>query len=279
MPWTVFQGVPPSLFADGGGDGDREESARREKAAIRQRAGPLLALFPDPVAAAEATGDGPASNGRYRHAVFTPAEQRSYLATHGGLCHPPSGSDGNGVLDRYDLFAKSPTLPNLATEMWKYCALYAEGGIYADAETAPLVALSDALRWDRSGSLRKNYSVAASTQDAGVSPSLLPGGGSGSSISDAVTTAISLGTGNPVAISSVVAIASKEHPVPFEMVGTLMESPVEILEEDALLPPRRLMKLIREVEGKAGHGKWGLLKQRCNGIEVAGDKAAQEEAV
>ena len=86
-------------------------------------------------------------------------------------------------------------------------------------------------------------------------------------------------TGNPVAISSVVAIASKEHPVPFEMVGTLMESPVEILEEDALLLPRRLMKLIREVEGKAGHGKWGLLKQRCNGIEVAGDKAAQEEAV
>jgi len=192
-------------------------------------------------------------------------------------------------LDRYDLFLNSPTLSNLATELWKYCTLYIEGGIYVDAETAPLVALGDVLHWDHPTSTsrsRKNYAVVASTHDAGVSPSLLPGnsdddGDSSTSISDAVTTASSLGTGNPIAISSVIAIATKEHSVPYQMVNTLMETPVEILEEDALLLPKTLMELIQEDEQKEVVGQstseWGLLRQRCNGIEVAGGESKNND--
>ena len=252
--WTIFQGVIPSSTAR------NDDADSEQKAAIQRRSGPLLTLFPE---------DDNASNRHAKHSVLTPAEQRSYLTTHGKECYPSSDNDDDLLVERYDLFIASPTLINLATELWKYCALYAEGGIYVDAETAPLAALGDVLlNWKYktdSTAVSTNYVVMSDTQDAGVSPTLL----NGDSISDSVTTASSLGTGRPIAISSLLAIASKQHSVPMKMIAKLMETSAEILEEDALLLPKTLMALIQDDEAKEGN-KWGLLKQRCNGIEVAG---------
>ncbi|KAL7532601.1 hypothetical protein ACHAXR_008521 [Thalassiosira sp. AJA248-18] len=239
VPWTIFQGAPTA----------------QQQAAIQRRSGPLLTLFPDTNAV---------NNKHAKHAVLIPAEQRLYLATHAKDCHSDS------ILERYDLFVESPTLANLATELWKYCALYTEGGIYVDAETAPLAALGDVLNWDTtlgSSSIRENYVVVADTQESGVSPLLL---NDDSTISDSVTTASSLGTGKPVAISSVLAIATKQHSVPAKMMAILMDTSIEKLEEDALLLPTMLMGLIQEDEMKEDGRKWGLFKQRCNGIDVAG---------
>ena len=247
LPWSIFQGVPSTSNSDD-----------EMKGAIERRSGPLLALFPD--ANAEHTKIN--KHKQAKHMVLTPAEQRSYLENHGKDCH----SSDKQLLERYDLFVKSPTLSNLATELWKYCALYNEGGIYVDAETAPLAALGDVLSWDNHGTNsgkngRKNYVVTADTHDAGVSPSLLHG----DSISDSVTTASSLGSGKPIAISSLIAIATIKNSVPLKMIDALMDTEVKTLEENALLLPTTLMELIQK-----DTSTWGLLRQRCNGIQVAG---------
>lgn len=269
VPWKIFQAV----------------SSLTSKEAILRRSGPLLTLFPK-----SKSNDIMTSNFNYyqmmqshqyaAHSVHTPSEQRSYLERHGKLCH--SGD----VLSRYDLFVKSSTLSNLAIELWKYCALYVEGGVYVDAETAPLVALGDVLGWENNQppngydatatsnySAMKNYAVVATTRDSGVSPRLVS---ANSSISDAVTAATSHGTGNPIAISSMLAISTKQHSVPERMIGTLMLTATDVLESDALLLPKALMSFISEDDNTRSGGddttatpKWGLLKQRCHGIEIA----------
>lgn len=264
-PWKIFQAV----------------SSLTSKEAILRRSGPLLTLFPN------SSSDMTMNDNNFdyfnlqgrshaTHSVYTPSEQRSYLELHGKQCH--SGD----VLSRYDLFLKSPTLSHLAIELWKYCALYVEGGVYVDAETAPLAALGDVLGWDgnqpngydtaATTTTMKNYAVVATTQDSGVSPRLIS---SNSSISDAVTSATSHGTGNPIAISSMLAISTKQHSVPERMIGTLVLTSTNSLESDALLLPKALMSFINE-DNKATSddaaftpNKWGLLKQRCTGIEIA----------
>jgi hypothetical protein len=268
VTWTIFQAV----------------SSLTAKEAILRRSGPLLTLFPK-------SNDMMISKSNFNyyhmmhshqhavHSVHTPSEQRLYLERHGKQCH--SGD----ILSRYDLFVKSSTLSNLAIELWKYCALYVEGGVYVDAETAPLVALGDVLGWENSqppngydatatsNNAMKNYAVVASTRDSGVSPRLIS---TNSSISNAVTAATSHGTGNPIAISSMLAISTKQHSVPERMIGTLMLTATDLLESDALLLPKALMSFISE-DNNARIGdddttatpKWGLLKQRCHGIEIA----------
>ena len=256
VPWTVFQAV----------------SSTASKESIQRRSGPLLTLFPGVPSTTKSTentidiGAYSNNNRHSKHAVLTPAEQRTYLETHGKKCYTASSSMID-ILSQYDKFVKSPTLSNLAIELWKYCALYVEGGVYVDAETAPLAALGDILAWDNiNGGGTKNYVVVATTRDAGVSPSLL--NGVDSTISDSVTMASSVGTGNPVAMSSMIAIGTKEHSIPKQMIVKLMETNVETLEEDAMLLPRTLMSLVNKDNENTAES-WGLLKQRCNGIEIA----------
>ena len=263
VPWTVFQAV----------------SSASSKESIQRRSGPLLTLFPGVPTTTKSTEntidiDAYNNNRRSKHAVLTPSEQRTYLETHGKKCYTASSTSANtiDILSQYDKFVKTPTLSNLAIELWKYCALYIEGGVYVDAETAPLAALGDILAWDYknnndgASSSMRNYVVVATTRDAGVSPSLL--NGVDSTISDSVTMASSVGTGNPVAMSSMIAIGTREHSIPKEMIVKLMETKVETLEEDAMLLPKTLMSLVNK-ENESSHESWGLLKQRCNGIEIA----------
>jgi hypothetical protein len=257
VPWTIFQSVSSSTSQE----------------SILHRSGPLLTLFPDNTNTIKSDTEniniGAYTNNKHaKHTVLTHDEQRAYLKKYGKKCYTTSSS----LLSRYDTFVNTPTLTNLAVELWKYCALYVEGGIYVDSETAPLAALGDVLGWDLSTSTRSmNYVVVDNTRDAGVSPSLL--NGVDSSISDSVTVASSMGTGNPIAISSFIAIGSKEHSIPQQMIQLLIENSVDTLEEEALLLPKTLMNLIDEENAarkeKGKSKSWGLLNQRCNGIEIA----------
>jgi len=255
VPWTIFQAVSSPTSQD----------------SVLHRSGPLLTLFSDNTIKSDTENIiGAYTNNKHaKHTVLTPDEQRAYLKKYGKKCYTSSST----LLSRYDTFVNTPTLTNLAIELWKYCALYVEGGVYVDSETAPLAALGDVLNWDLSStSTRKmNYVVVDNTRDAGVSPSLLDG--VDSSISDSVTVASSMGTGNPIAISSFIAIGSKEHSIPQQMVQLLMENSVDVLEEEALLLPKTLMNLIDEENAlrkeKGKSNTWGLLNQRCNGIEIA----------
>ena len=256
VPWNIFQAVSSSTI----------------RKSVLHRSGPLLTLFPDTdiKSDTENINIGAYTNNKHaKHLVLTPDEQRAYLKKYGKKCYTSSST----LLSRYDTFINTPTLTNLAVELWKYCALYVEGGVYVDSETAPLAALGDVLNWGVSStSTRKmNYVVVDNTRDAGVSPSLL--NGVDSSISDSVTVASSMGTGDHIAISSFVAIGSKEHPIPQQMVQVLMENSVDVLEEEALLLPKTLMNLIDEENAlrkeKGKSNTWRLLNQRCNGIEIA----------
>ena len=257
VPWTIFQAV----------EGVEGSTTHKEK--ILRRSGPLLTLFPDvpPKGTLEISAYEYDHNKYAKHVVLTPDEQREYLDTHGKQCYQSiESASSTDILSKYDTFMKTPTLSNFAIELWKYCALYIEGGVYVDAETAPLAALGDVLNWSTN---RKNYAVISTGRDAGVSPNLLDG--PDAQVTDSVLTASSLGTGNPIAISSMIAIGTKGHSVPQQMIVKLMLTPIETLEEDALLLPKTLMSLI-DKENESGEDKsnsWGLLNQRCNGIEVA----------
>ncbi|KAL3817503.1 hypothetical protein ACHAXA_007093, partial [Cyclostephanos tholiformis] len=266
-PWKIFQATTDPTSVE----------------SIRRRSGPLLTLFP--------SGNGGMNSHRMaRHVILDPVGQRAYLVAHSKDCNP---ENPDALLDRYDLLAKSSNgeSSHLAVELWKYCALYAEGGVYVDPETSPLATLGDALGWDvvddNDGRSEKNWNYVATsaTRDSGVSPSLLPIssiGGDGnvvnSTISDSVNIASSRGTGDPVAISSFVAISSAKHDVPRRMIDTLLATDVGKLVTDALLLPRSLMTYARECDDGAGGkrggtttggGRWGYLRQRCSGIEIA----------
>jgi len=273
-PWTVFQGVID----------DDEAFAEAEAQSIRRRSGPLLALFPDAPAFSNAVLS---AAHRANHVVATPSSQRDFLATHGRDCY----DGGDSLVDRYDLLARSPGTAALAQELWKYCALYVEGGVYVDGETAPLLALGDVLSWssgdndggnDESGN--KNYAVLADDEHAGVSPSLLEESSSddgrlkfsfnhpmnyngnyhnsrGQGEDDVVMT-------KSVATGALLAIATRHHDVPKKMMQLLMTKSVEELETNALVLHRALKDFIRE--DMASGNQWGFFRQRCQGIEVAG---------
>ncbi|KAL7547150.1 hypothetical protein ACHAWF_010465 [Thalassiosira exigua] len=295
-PWTIFQSVgSPLAAASTDSASSSSERTRRDKAAAERRSGPLLTLFPEGGEDDDSSslllglgGSSPPSSSssaspgrRAKHSVLAPPEQRSYLQLHEPTCRAganDASSEAGGsstikkgaLLDRYDAFARSPALSDFAAELWKYCALYVEGGVYVDADSAPLAATGDALGWDPSGdgggANNANYVAVADGRDAGVSPSLLSSGGS---VADPVPRASSAGTGRRAATSSLIAVSTKEHRVMAEMIATLIETPPKRLEEEALLLPRALMRAIEEDVARRG-GKWGFLRQRCSGVEVAG---------
>jgi len=247
-PWmTIFQGV------------SADKSAAEN---VRLRSGPLLTLFP-----AENGGDHIID-----HVVLDPAEQRSYLVEKGGDCHDVSN---NNIVDRFDQL-QSASLQNLATELWKYCALYLEGGVYVDAEAAPLVALGDVLK---SSDSNNNYAVVVDSPDAAISPQFWP---SPSTITnDAVQEDVDSGNniassswsnngmwGNKIVSGSFIAIQSKLHSVPKAVIDTIMTTSIHILEQDALLLPKMLMNAI-QIDADKGTDSWTFLSQRCHGIQTA----------
>jgi len=247
-PWTtIFQGVSDKSTAE----------------SVKLRSGPLLTLFPTEIGEEELM---------IGHVALDPAEQRSYLREKGGDCHV-----SNNIVDRFDEL-QSASLHNLATELWKYCALYLEGGIYVDSETAPLVALGDVLESsDNHSKNNKNYAVLVESTDSAVSPQFWPS--SSTMTNDAVlqedvatsnNIAPSLWSsgmwGNKIVSGSFIAIQSKLHSVPKAVIDTIMTTPVNSLEQDALLVPKTLAM---QIEADKGTDSWSFLSQRCHGIHIA----------
>ena len=257
-PWKVFQSASDIASAE----------------SIRRRSGPLLTLFPD-----RRTG----TKRHAKHVVLSPEGQRAYLVSHEEECR--TGDDPSSLLMRYDLLAASPTSSNLAIELWKYCALYAEGGVYVDPETVPLMALGDVLEWEvvidgdveKEGAMKNsNYAVTSASRASGISPTLpREDKDLGSGISDAVYAASSRGTGRPVAMSSFIAVADVKNIVMRGMIEVLVAYDVETLVTDALLLPRTFMSKLDNSTKSSGEGDginkvWGTLRQRCSGaIKVA----------
>jgi hypothetical protein len=166
---------------------------------------------------------------------------------------------------RYDHLASSVETSLIALELWKYCALYAAGGVYVDADAAPLAALGDVLGWGGGGgegegvseSNDVNYVATSASRDSGVSPSLLGERGVNASISESVDSSTSRGTGRAVGISSFVAISTPKHDVPRKMIRAILTTESGKLVADALLLPRALMAYIIADESGGGGGGGG----------------------
>ena len=245
--WTVFQASPDAASVG----------------PIKRRSGPLLTNFP--------ATDGRRPRRAAEHVVLSPEERRSHLLSNGEVCHP---DDPSALVARYDHLASSVETSPVALELWKYCALYATGGVYVDADAAPLVALGDVLGWGRGGEGEGegdnvNYVATSASRDSGVSPSLLgERGGVDASISDSVDSSTSRGTGRAVGISSFVAISAPRHDVPRNMIRAILTTEPGRLASDALLLPRALMASIADDESGGG-ARWARLRQRCSGVLVA----------
>lgn len=244
---------------------------------------------------------------RAKHVVLTPDEQRAYLVEHAEVCLPGNNSEeattSSSLLAQYDLLSASSSTSHLAHELWKYCSLYNEGGVYVDGESVMLVGLGDVLGWTPKNNNNANYAVLASSHSSGISPSLLKGASISTPVTyassyaydnlavegaagvpgagdDAATTAVNGGTtlGTNIITTPLLAISQKHNPIPLSMVEKIVNSSVRELQEDALLLPRALMGLIAADEEKAGKvasgesssGKWNFFRQRCQGVEVAG---------
>ena len=84
---------------------------------------------------------------------FTKSQQREFLEHFGKECYPTNNSvhrssNKNILLDRFD-YLQSKGIKNdelLATEIWKYCALFIHGGVYMDQDTLPVQMLEDILK-------------------------------------------------------------------------------------------------------------------------------------
>lgn len=262
-PWrTIFQGVNDKSTAE----------------TVRLRAGPLLTLFPVVKNGKSSSEEGGSSIQYYaRHVVLDPTEQRSYLTHTNNDCHT------DNIVEKFDQLQSSASMSSLATELWKYCALYLEGGVYVDSETAPLVALGDVLLNNHNNN---NYVVGVDSPDSAVSPHFWPDDSSSSSSTTPAITASGndfMGEKHKVVSGSFIAIQTKLHSVPKAVIDTIMSTPISILEQDALLLPNILMNAIqndiassKNTMGNNGavSSSWTFLSQRCHGIQVAtGDTA------
>jgi mannosyltransferase OCH1-like enzyme len=269
---TIFQGVSDKSTAE----------------TIRLRSGPLLTLFPGEEIIENDKNSDEKNHHYARHVVLDPNEQRSFLADSGTTaCHHAN------IVERFDQL-QSASLPNIASELWKYCALYLEGGIYVDAETAPLAALGDVLLASsdsKNGKIKSRYyAVVVDSPDAAVSLQFWPSssittsdvaqeeGGNNNNISSSSSwwSKRSDVKGKQVVSGSFISIPTKFHSVPKAIIDTIMSTPINILEQDALLLPKTLMTAIQndisaEKEGTDvdSDSSWTFLSQRCHGIQIA----------
>jgi len=187
----------------------------------------------------------PSMRDKLRHVSLSTVEQREYLAKFGHECY---GHTENQILERYDEFASG--LEHLQTEVWKFCALYREGGIYIDSQSSALLqTLGDLVPVSSSSTSAKlegNYAV-VSLETQTIHGSLL-------------------------------ALEQKKHPVARHVLATLVETSNEILQSKPLLLSRMLYDLIAAEVGqsppqlqpgwntkrKDGTKRWMLFELRCN---------------
>ena len=129
-----------------------------------------------------------------------------------------------GALQRY-LDLRQASQPHIAQELWKYCALYQNGGIYLDAESPLLFTMDDLLEHRD-----KNVAVLSSQE---YFPNSIHG--------------------------SLLSLKEPHSMIAKEMLDVLVETPIEILTASALLLPRKLHALISTE--KIG---WRFYETRCS---------------
>jgi len=174
------------------------------------------------------------SNPLVEHHVLTLDEQASFVE---------SASCMDGASGRFKLLKES-NRQHLATEIFKYCALYKYGGLYLDSESPIIDTLDDLLL------KRPNANIAVLNDP--------------NSFDDAIH-------------GSLILLRSSYSNVAQTMLKTLIETPVETLDKAPLLIPHKLYELIADETNVAslepGHNadsnsnnsiKWYLLQHQCN---------------
>ena len=129
-----------------------------------------------------------------------------------------------GALQRY-LDLRQASQPHIAQELWKYCALYQNGGIYLDAESPLLLTMDDLLEHRD-----KNVAVLSSQE---YFPNSIHG--------------------------SLLSLKEPHSMIAKEMLDVLVETPIEILTASALLLPRKLHALISTEKNG-----WRFYETRCS---------------
>lgn len=147
------------------------------------------------------------------------------------------------MLDRYDALmsasGRSPSRSHFAIELWKYCALYNEGGAYLDGDGPLLAVFSDAF-------------PEQTTNYAALGPGRFP----------------------RTAHGSILVLREPRSDVAGGMVRRIAETSGSDLDADPLLLPRALHDLIARDVGREGEelkpgasedGRWTVLETRCGG--------------
>jgi hypothetical protein len=137
-----------------------------------------------------------------------------------------------GVSKRYQEFRESK-MDHLALELWKYCALSANGGLYLDSESPLLASIDDLV------GKQTNIAVWGDSSFANT----LHG--------------------------SLLLLRDGHSPVATGMLKVLMDTPLETLQATPVLLPRALHDLVQaQVQGTISVGAngndWWLLEQQCS---------------
>jgi hypothetical protein len=155
--------------------------------------------------------------------MLTPAQQQDFLQSYPCI---------KGVSKRYQELRETK-LDHLAQELWKYCALSVNGGMYLDSESPLLASIDDLV------GRRTNIAVWG---DSSFSNTLH---------------------------GSFLLLRDANSPVATGMLQVLMDTPLETLQATPLLLPRALNDLVQaQVPGTlsvgANENDWWLLEQRCS---------------
>jgi hypothetical protein len=156
------------------------------------------------------------------HVMLNQSQQQDYLQSNPCI---------KGVSTRYQEFRESK-MDHLALELWKYCALSVNGGLYLDSES-PLLASIDDL-------VGKQTNIAVFGD---------------SSFSDTLH-------------GSLLLLREGHSPVATGMLKVLMDTPLQTLQATPILLPRALHDLVRaQVQGSilvgANGNDWWLMEQQC----------------
>ena len=173
-------------------------------------------------------------------------------------------SCGDTIVTKYDKLSESPTTQPYAIELYKYCNLYVSGGVYLDADVKFLVDMQDVLKWEGETE-PNNYAVLSDSANSGVEYTFET-----SDIALPITKSSSYQGIDEVSRHSIIttpllAVPKAKSGVMKKMLDLIEKTPLNSLEEEALLLHKALMGYVRQEEKK-----WVLFRQRCHGIVVAG---------
>jgi len=249
-----------SLQAQPSGPTMRVFQPRRDEVDHRRMAALILAGPPSPE-------DGLASSSiAIEHVAATAEEQRQYLVANGPKCYGGgNASDNNEVLEAYDALLDMTLGRYLAAELWKYCALAAEGGAYVDsgADAALLATFRDAFLTDSSaedGRGDHKTEVVLPVRNVAI-------------LGDSRVTFT-----EKTAHGSLLVLNRSQSPVARGMVKVMVETDAKDLAVDPTSLSRSLHGLIaQDVSGETStdhrngqglssgnRGSWKLLHQRCH---------------